>query len=201
MTVYPKHLVQNFIIVLLTMVFALPTGVYAAGGPRGYDPELSRPETSEPFDFEGYSVLCEVVDLGTIVEDRNRESLRGAVLRYRALTNRPETTGWVTVLMNYDQHIKSGKGTSWGESEFVDDMGMVTFIEESFENESKHFVWDVSGTMIGTGIYEGYMVDYVETPVNSEDVLGDEVPLDTCGDPEDDPVLGVSTFNGYIYEP
>ena len=40
------------------MIFALPTGVYAAEGPRGYDPELTRPETGVPFDFEGYSVLC-----------------------------------------------------------------------------------------------------------------------------------------------
>ena len=194
MTMYPKHVVKNFIIVLLSMFFTLPTGVYAGEGPRGYDPELSRPELGVP--FTGYSVLCEILDPGTYVEDRNRGSLRDAVLRYRALTDQPETTGWVTLTMNYDLHLKSGKGTSWGESELVPDMGMGTFVEEEYTIKAKKFVWDVTGTMIGTGGFEGYTVDFFETPADI-----DYVPADTCGDPSVTPVLGVSNFSGYIYTP
>ena len=191
MKIYPKYLVQNFIIVILSMFFALPTGVYGAGGPRGYDPELSRPELGVP--FTGYSVLCEILDPGTYVEDRNRGSLRDAVLRYRALTDQPETTGWVTLTMNYDLHLKSGKGTSWGESELVPDMGMGTFVEEEYTIKAKKFVWDVTGTMIGTGGFVGYTVDFFETPADINDV-----PADTCGI---NPVMGVSNFSCYIYAP
>jgi len=49
MTMYPKHLVHNFIVILLSMFFALPTGVCATEGPRGYDPESTRPEIGIPF--------------------------------------------------------------------------------------------------------------------------------------------------------
>ena len=194
MKMYTKYLVQNFIVVLLLMFFALPNGGYAAEGPRGYDTELTRPDVGVP--FTGYSVLCEVLDPGTYVEDRNRGSLRDAVLRYRALTDQPETTGWVTLSMNYDIHLKSGKGTSWGESELVPDIGMGTFVEEEYSLKAKKFVWDVSGTMIGTGAFEGYTVDFFETPADIDDV-----PADTCGDPSVTPVLGVSNFSGYIYTP
>ena len=190
MTMYRKHLVQNFIIVLLSVFFALPAGVYAAEGPRGYDPESTRPEIGIP--FTGYSVLCEIIDMGIYVEERNRGSLRDALLLYRALTDHPVTTGWVTMSMNYDQNLKSGNGKSWGESVLEPDTYMGTLVED-YSIKAKKFVWYISGTMTGTGDLAGYKVDYVETPAD----IG-SVPPDTCGET---PVLGVGNFSGYIYEP
>ena len=170
MTMHPKHLVQNFIIVLLSMFFALPTGVCAAEGPRGYDPELTRPEFGVP--FTGYSVLCEILDPGIYVEERNRGSLRDAMLLYRALTDQPVTTGWVTMSMNYDLRLKSGSGKSWGELVLEPDMAMGTLVED-YSIKAKKFVWYISGTMIGTGDLAGYEVDYVESPADIGSVPSD----------------------------
>ena len=186
-----KYLMKNYINVILLMFIALSAGVFAAEGPRGYDPKSNRPESGIP--FTGHSVLCQILDYGTYVEDHNWGRLRDAELLYRAVTDRPETTGWVTMTMNYDQHLKSGNGTSWGESELVPDIGNGTFVEEEYSLKAKKFVWDVSGTMIGTGVYDGYKVDFFETPAEIDDV-----PADTCGA---SPVMGVSNFSGYIYAP
>jgi hypothetical protein len=177
-----------FLSAVLALLLVSPTTF--AGGPRGYDPELTKPELGTP--FTGHGVLCGILDQGVYTETKKTGSLRGAVLLYRIITDSPVVSGWETLNMNYDQHLKSGKGESWGtlvlESDVYDGA-----LEEDWSAYSKRFVWYISGTYIGTGELEGYKVDYTST-------VGDiaSVPADTCGD---GPVFAVDDLNGHVYAP
>lgn len=168
-------------------VILLATLMYSAGaGAKG----PNHPVDGDP--FTGYGALCEILDMGTYEEVDGIGMLRDAEMRYRVVTDRPLVTGWHTMTMNYDQHLNSGRGTSWGAGVFEPDEYTGTFTEE-YAITSRHFVWDIYGTFIGNGDLEGILVDYVSTPIGIPDPL--PVPLDFCGET---PVLGLEIFEGFI---
>ena len=180
---------MNLLNIFKVGVLLLATLMYAAGaavkGPHG--PPLRGDS------FTGYSALCEILDMGTYEEVGGIGMLRDAELRYRVETDSPYMTGWHTMSMNYDQHLKSGRGTSWGEGVLEPDTYDGTF-KEVYAIKSTHFVWHIYGTFIGNDELEGILVDYAATPL-------DEVPELVEGFCGDDPVLGAEIFRGVIHVP
>lgn len=154
---------------------------------KGGKPE---PPPGEP--YSGYAVMCAMLDPGVYMEDDKYGHLRDAVMLYRIITDSPYTTGWETLMMNYDIRIKSGKGVSWGYLEMEPDAFSGTF-EEFWSATAKRFVWDISGEYIGQGDLEGISATYELTPGDIEDV-----PPDTCGG---GPILDVQEVTGYVILP
>ena len=166
----------------LTMVFAGST--LAKGG----KPEP--PPTGVP--YSGYSVMCGIIDAGVYTERDKYAHLRDAVLRYHNVTDSPYTTGWETLVMNYDLRIKSGRGTSWGSLVFEPDAFTGNFTED-WTATAKHFVWDISGMYVGNGDLTGVTVTYELTP---RDI--DTVPTDAC---DGGPIFDAQDISGYISFP
>ena len=163
----------------LAMVFAGST--VAKGG----KPEP--PPTGMP--YSGYSVMCGVLDPGLYTEDDKYAHLREAILLYHNVTDNEYTTGWETLVMNYDLKLKGGKGVSWGSLVFQPDTLPGYFVED-WTATAKHFVWDVSGVYLGTGDLEGVSVTYELSPGDI-----DTVPPDACGG---GPIFDVQDITGYI---
>jgi len=168
----------------LTMVFAGST--LAKGG----KPEP--PPTGVP--YNGYSVMCGVLDPGVYTEDEDGKygHLRDAVLLYHNVTDSDYTTGWETLVMNYDIKLKGGKGVSWGSLLFEPDAFTGNFTEE-WTATAKHFVWDISGVYVGNGDLDGIRVTYELAPgdINT-------VPVDACAG---GPIFDVQEISGYIIFP
>jgi hypothetical protein len=141
--------------------------------------------------YTGYGALCGILDMGDYDEEGNIAMLRDAVLLFRVVTDHPIVTGWYTQVLNYDQHLKSGRGTSWGEGVLEPDTYNGTLTEE-FAITAKRFVWDIYGTFVGNGDLEGIVVDYVSTPLDDLSL----VPDDFCGET---PVMALELFEGYIH--
>ena len=181
---------MNLLNIFKVVLVLLATLMYAAGavakGPHG------PPVDGEP--FTGYSGLCEILNMGTYEERGYIGMLRDAEMRYRVETNSPFMTGWHTMSMNYNQHLKNGRGTSWGEGVLEPDTYPDGTFTEEYAITARDFVWDIHGTFIGTGELEGILVDYVATPVFEPEP--DLLPEDFCGDT---PVLFVELFEGVIY--
>ena len=181
-------LTKTLLTTLLTGIFA--TLMYAAGA-------VAKGPNHPPVEGEsytGYSALCEILDMGEYDEEGNIGMLREALLLYRIETNSEYVTGWHTMEMNYDQHLKSGRGISWGEGVFEPDEYTGTFTEE-YAITARHFVWDISGTWIGHDDLEGITVDYVSTPIGLPDPS--PVPDDFCGET---PVMGLELIEGFIHK-
>jgi hypothetical protein len=180
--------IVNLRTILKMGVVLLATLMYSAGaGAKG----PNHPVDGVP--YAGYGALCEILEMGTYVEVDGIGMLRGAVMLYRVVTDSPFMTGWHTMTMNYDQHLKSGRGTSWGEGVFQPDTCTGNFTEE-YAITARHFVWDIYGTFIGNGELEGILVDYVSTPIEIPNPS--PVPEDFCGET---PVLGLEVFEGFIH--
>ena len=176
-----------------TLLATLLTGILAtlmfspvAGAVNGYGPNHP-----DGIPYTGYGALCEILDMGDYDEERNIAMLRDAVLLFRVVTDHPMVTGWYTQVMNYDQHLKSGRGISWGEGVLEPD-GYGGELTEEFAITARHFEWDIYGTFTGNGDVEGILVDYVSTPLDDITV----VPPDFCGD---GPAMAVELFEGYIH--
>jgi hypothetical protein len=136
--------------------------------------------------------MCGMLDPGVYTEDDRYAHLRDAVMLYRNVTDSPYTTGWETLVMNYDLKIKSGFGTSWGSLVMEPDAFTGSYTED-WTATAKRFVWDISGTYIGNGDLEGVSVTYALTP-------GDitTVPANTC---DGGPITDVQNISDYIVLP
>ena len=181
-TVNLRTILRMGVVLLATLMYSAGA---AAKGPH-HPPVDGIPYT-------GYGALCGIIDMGDYDEEGNIATLREAVLLFRVVTDHPIVTGWYTQEMNYDQHLKSGRGTSWGEGVLEPDDFDGTLTEE-FAITAKRFVWDIYGTFIGNGDLEGILVDYVSTPIEIPDPS--PVPEDFCGET---PVMALELFEGYIH--
>jgi hypothetical protein len=166
----------------MTMVF---TG---SGLAKGGKPEP--PPTGLP--YSGYSVMCGMLDPGVYTENSKYAFLRDAVVVYHNVTDSPYTTGWETLVMNYDLRLKSGKGISWGSLVFEPDAFSGNFTED-WTATAKHFVFDISGVYLGNGDLEGVRVTYELT---SREI--NTVPADACGG---GPIFDAQDISGYIILP
>jgi len=130
-----------------------------------------------------------MLDPGVYTEDSKLATLRDAVLLYHNVTDNSYTTGWETLVMNYDLKVKNGQGTSWGSLVFEPDEFAGTFTE-NWTAKAKHFVWDISGVYVGNGDLEGVTVTYELSPRELS-----TVPLDAC---DGGPIFDAQDISGYI---
>ena len=171
---------KNRILILATCLICVLAGSALAKGGKPEPPGTP---------YAGHAALCAILNPGDYTEDDRYAHLREAVMLYRWISDQPLTTGWEVLEMNYDLRLKGGKGSSWGYSEFEPD-AYTGMLEEAFSATAKHFVWDISGELTGTGDLEGVTVTYALTQGEIDDV-----PADTCGA---GPVLDVQIVSGYI---
>ena len=119
----------------------------------------------EPQNYTGTATLCALVNpanVTTETKDNNGVTYTyNQILLFRIETDSPLVTGW-EVLASNTKSQEDGGGYHWGEAVLTPDSGAGTLVDE-FKFPLKQ-ADNIRGTYIGTGDYEGVIVDYALGP-------------------------------------
>ena len=118
----------------------------------------------EPQNYTGTATLCALVNPANVTTETEANGVTyiyNQILLFRIETDSPLVTGW-EVLTSNTKSSEDGGGYHWGEAVLTPDLGAGTLVDEfKFPvNQADN----IRGTYIGTGDYEGTVVDYALGP-------------------------------------
>jgi len=119
----------------------------------------------EPQNYTGTATLCALVNPANVTtETKGNDGVTytyNRILLFRIETDSPLVTGW-EVLTSNTKSLEDGGGYNWGEAVLTPDSGAGTLVDQ-FKFPVKQ-ADNIRGTYIGTGDYEGVIVDYALGP-------------------------------------